>query len=437
VVSAPAAVFGIISPMRPWHDCLNGLAVHLRTCCNAWGVVLLWVGCLVIPSLGADSCYDVLHLRDRSTLTGICLGRDTAQIYMAVRRQSLEGHTGAWKAWVQKANEQEVVACEQLRDRISLMLDDPSHQTYRFLLEQESDRVGQWLQTKERIPSELILLAIPPNEIAKFELVSQDKIALAIWSWNKQLDAPELKEAAALQKELENERVDLKQDLPDLGRRFQAVPQSTQEWQARLALVRYSRDREVEFQGTSGMMIRTGDRNAQVDVAKLLTQGLQQQSQDLLSELLDGRKPARKDWLEDCQCVLKDEAEDYFRATHMEQDILSDQGNVESVFQVRLDGVWTTIWRVSVEIDPSSVPAATQDQVANDPQVRSLMTLVESMGIGSTDTIDRALRTGAATMQSQQRVNQQFEFFRQRFQHRLDVPVLRWDISAPDRRSFR
>jgi hypothetical protein len=47
------------------------------------------------------------------------------------------------------------------------------------------------------------------------------------------------------------------------------------------------------------------------------------------------------------------------------------------------------------------------------------------------------LRTGAATMQSQQQVNQQFEFFRQRFQHRLDVPVLRWDISAPNRRSFR
>jgi hypothetical protein len=38
-------------------------------------------------------------------------------------------------------------------------------------------------------------------------------------------------------------------------------------------------------------------------------------------------------------------------------------------------------------------------------------------------------------MQAQSQVNQQFETFRQRFQHRLDIPVLRWDISAPSRRS--
>ncbi|MCU0710248.1 MAG: hypothetical protein MUF23_18380 [Pirellula sp.] len=135
--------------------------------------------------------------------------------------------------------------------------------------------------------------------------------------------------------------------------------------------------------------------------------------------------------------MLKDENEDYFRASHMEHDILSDQGKVDSVFRVPLDGDWTTIWRTSVDIDASSVPAETQAQVADDPQVRSLITLAESMGLSSKETLDRALRTGAATMQSQQQVNQQFEFFRQRFQHRLDVPVLRWDISTPNRPSAR
>jgi hypothetical protein len=40
---------------------------------------------------------------------------------------------------------------------------------------------------------------------------------------------------------------------------------------------------------------------------------------------------------------------------------------------------------------------------------------------------------GAATMQAQSQVNQQFEFFRQRYQHRLDIPVLRWDVTSPDR----
>jgi hypothetical protein len=360
-----------------------------------------------------------------------------AQIYIAVRRQSLDGRSGAWKVWVQKANEQEVIAYEQLRDRIEAILENPTHQAYRFFLDQEFERANQWLQAKVKNPSELILLAVPPNEITKFELVSQEKIALAIWSWSKQLDAPESKATAALREELKDEGIDFNQDPPDLGRRFQAVPQSTQEWQARLALVRYSRDRDIEFQGTSGMMLRIGNRNAQADVGKLLAQGLQQQSKDLLAELLEGRRPTRRDWLEECQQTLKDDSEDYFRATHLEQDITSDHGNVDSVFQVRYDGAWTTIWRVSVEIDTSMVPPATQDQVTNDPQVRSLMALVESMGLGSNETIDRAMRTGAATMQAQQQVDQRFEFFRQRFQHRLDVPVLRWDIATPNQRPAR
>jgi malate synthase len=181
------------------------------------------------------------------------------------------------------------------------------------------------------------------------------------------------------------------------------------------------------------MMVRVGDRNAQADIGKLLAQGVQQQSQDLLGELLDGRKANRRDWLESCREMLKEERDDYFRASCMEQGGVGNDGFVESAFVVRFGNDWKPIWKSKIPIDLRSVPDAAQKQVENDPQIRSLLTLVESLGVGSRDTVDRAVKMGAATMQAQSQVNQQFEFFRQRFQHRLDIPVLRWDVTSPDR----
>jgi hypothetical protein len=64
-----------------------------------------------------------------------------------------------------------------------------------------------------------------------------------------------------------------------------------------------------------------------------------------------------------------------------------------------------------------------------------LLAIVKSLGIGSEEAMDRALKMGAATMQAQSKANQEFERFRQRFQHRLDLPILRWDITSPSRGS--
>ena len=400
----------------------------------AIAMLAVYIASFGSPGFTGEPAFDTLHLRDRTKCVGILLGRDNQYAYFAVRRQAAEGIKGSIQGYLKKADEEEKIAYEQLRDRTQAMMQEPEHRTYHFVLEQECDRALRWLGGMERTPSELMILSIPIGDVAKPELAARENHALALWSWRKQIDAPESCDAGKLREALQKENVDLKREPPDLGSRFQAIPQSGDEWTARLALVRYSRDREIEFQGTSGMMVRIGDRNAQADVAKLLAQGLQQQSQDVLGELLDGRKPKRRDWLESCQGMLKQEREDYFRASCMEHDIARSDGTVESVFVVRLGNEWKTIWKATVPIDVKTVPKETQQRLESDPQIRSLTSLAQSLGVGSQDSIDRALKVGAATMQAQSQVNQQFEFFRQRYQHRLDIPVLRWNVSSPERR---
>jgi hypothetical protein len=432
VAFAPAVGCGTTSPNRwsprNWLTSISSSMLSIRLAASAAIV------CLITDfTLAGEPAFDTLYLRDRTKNVGVFLGRDSQHAYLAVRRHALETSKGAIRGYLKKADDEERIAYEQLRDRTQAMVQEPQHEAYRFVIEQERDRAARWLDGTERTPSKLVILTIPAADVAKVELAARDNHGLALWAWYKQIDAPELSDASTLRRTLEKDHMDFLQEPPDLGLRFQAVPQNGDEWQARIALVRYSRDREIEFQGTPGMMVRVGDRNAPADVAKLLTQGMQQQSQTLLDELLHGRKSKERDWLESCELLLTEEREDYFRASCMEQDIAGNGGSVESVFAVRLGKEWKTLWKTNLLIDLDSVPSGTQQQVENDPQIRSLLAIMKSLGIGSEEAMDRALKMGAATMQAQSKANQEFERFRQRFQHRLDLPILRWDITSPSR----
>jgi hypothetical protein len=404
---------------------------------SRFGIGLVLVLCSVSwasHATAAELAFDTVHFRDRTRGVGILLGRDAQHAYFAIRREVAEVAKGKLLSYLGKSDDDEKIAYQQLRDRTQAMLQEPNHDAYRFLLEQEFERATRWLSDESKIPSEFVVLSIPLVDIAKWELANSDNHSLALWAWRKQIDAPESIEPSKLREHLQEANIDWKRDTPDLGAAFQAIPQNGDEWRARIAIVRYSRDREIEFQGTPGMMVRIGERNAQADIGKLIGQSVQQQSQELLSELLDGRKPKRTNWLEACQAMLAEDSEDYFRASCLDQHIAGGDGTVVSVFVVRFGKDWKTIWKSSVPIELQSIPDATQQQVENDPQIRSLLSLVESLGVGSKESVDRALKMGAATMQAQSQVNHHFEFFRQRFQHRLDLPVLRWDISSPERR---
>jgi hypothetical protein len=53
--------------------------------------------------------------------------------------------------------------------------------------------------------------------------------------------------------------------------------------------------------------------------------------------------------------------------------------------------------------------------------------LLGGLGLASEENLNRALQSGASTMQAQQEANHRFEKFRQRYLNQLDLPILRWD----------
>jgi hypothetical protein len=233
-------------------------------------------------------------------------------------------------------------------------------------------------------------------------------------------------------------------DTPDLGRRFQAVPQSDLEWAARVAVVEYSRLRAIEFQGIQGMSIRI-EPGKEADVASLLQKTLSQQTSSLLGELL-GEKSSRKDktpeersqnpltagtaahWYDAPRSQLHNPEEHYFRTTEVTTDLPSGNVNVRSAFVVKLpDGTWSAVWKTEIDENESQGRADSIQRLNEDPQIQSLKNLLGGLGLASEENLNRALQSGASTMQAQQEANHRFEKFRQRYLNQLDLPILRWD----------
>jgi hypothetical protein len=388
------------------------------------------------PASQAQSVFDRVTLKDRATLLGVILGSAGDEIYIACRREWMQKNDSGYARRSQAIAAQEKQAYEQLRDRLELMLADQAELSYRFVLEQELDRARRWLATEPPEPSEFVLLTLARSDIARAEPSQSAWKPLAIWSWGKQLDAPESQSPSKLQQGLEDLGVDWKGELPDLGRRFQAVPQSDEEWHARLALVRFSRAQAIEFQGTQGLMLRVEDSSKPANVATLLMQSMKNSSQSLLKELLSGSDgPSKRSrssdhpWLKDAAAQLVNEEEDYLRATFLEMDPVAESARVDSAFAVKLpNGQWKTVWQTAVDADRTTVTEADLRRLEEDPQIQSIRQLLAPLGLATDESLRNALRMGAATMQAQQQINSRFEFFRQRYQHRLDLPILRWDV---------
>lgn len=399
------------------------------------------------PVAAAQASFDRLQHVDGSVWKGLVVGENPQAIFFACRRAWLIEHDPGYKALAKSVRDLERQAYTQLQERLDASLKEPADPRIRFMLEQEMTRAQGWLaadaqkgavpegvgaEGREVAESELVLLELPRAAIAKVQRRWAPANGLAVWAWSKQIDAPESKSADVLRKELEILGVQPGLEPPDLGLRFQAMPQSDEEWAARLALLKYSRADGVEFQGTQGIMVRV-DRGQPADVAKLLTASLQNQSQALMRELL-GEKPAdlgregRKSWLEPCERQLADEPVDGFRATSVETSLLDSASTVQSAFVVRMpDGRWTVVWRYEQAVGRGDVRPELVREIGEDPQIQSLMKLVQPLGIANDEALQAAMAMGAATLQAQQDVNSRFEFYRQRYQHRLDLPILRWD----------
>jgi hypothetical protein len=318
-------------------------------------------------------------------------------------------------------------------------LEQPDPGPHRFLLEQELDRATHWLAQEMPETSPLMLVVLTQKNVERVDSPGVKWLLLAQWAWSAELEDPEKADAAKLVKQLEDRQIAWQSEPPELGLKFPAMPQDDREWQARLALVKYSRAEAVTFQGTGELMIRTGPESQPADLGPMMAKLMQSQVQSLLDELSGKRAGANSNsndphhrWMRVATTEADRIERDYLRATSVTTSPVNGTAVVETGFSVKFrDGEWESIWFATDTQNADAQDRAAIERIEKDPQIESLRKTLSGFGLGAgNEQIDQAIRIGAATMRAQQNTDSQFEKFRQRYQHRLDLPILRWNSTA-------
>ena len=385
----------------------------------------------------AQMAVDVVTLKSGRSLRGAVVRiNPDGSIVMAVSR-----------GWLQKANPELLArreiaeaatrksALEQLRDRIQRaavgVADDSP---FGVFLRSETKRVERLLADTNPVEKpQFVWLDLTKNEIARIRPATEGHRRIAGWSWAEGLANVESRDANDLLRELRRKGVDPARALPDLSDRFPIRTQDDLEWNARLALIIYALHKPLDFQGTGDQLIPV-DRSANPkDSGPLIAKLLGGQVEGMLKDLLgNGRSSppnlaADDSWLKSGYEAAESQHLRAFRATRVELNQGGQQASVNSVFAIRLVSKrWQIVWSARESRDATAQRPDVEATISEDPQVKSALAGVKSLGFAADDQIRRAIRFGAATMEAQKAVNRQFFSFEEPLLRHLDGPPLWW-----------
>ena len=397
---------------------------------------------------------DVVRLRSGEKLRGAVLNETASgTLTMAVQRKWLRD---AYPDYFQsvaadEAARQESIASD-LNRRITLWIADvesrprqrPEFRQLLAFLKDQQQQIEQRLSVLEgrrdtAFDSQFLLLDQARKLVASKVIQSAERRRIAMLAWQERFREVETLSAEQLRNSLEarNINLDPQADPVDLSDRVPPAAQTDEEWATRQALVEFQLVQPLEFQGTGGAMFRTDGAAPQVDLAALLPQLLQSQLTSQLGDLLeepglggarqrDGRRPQRSS-IESLRPSIR-EAEQLglrgFRVTQLDLNLSQARATVTEQFVARMPGGdWKIVWTDTVREDARQARPGTEEQIANDPQVKQLLQLAEQLG-GAGSQVKTAVRFGAATQAAQQKARARFYDFRDRHTQRLDGPPL-------------
>jgi hypothetical protein len=391
---------------------------------------------------GSRLAVDVVKLKSGKTLRGTIARSDSdGSLTMAVSREWLRKADPKLLASVEaEEGRTRVAALEQLRDRIKGELERVSEESaVTTILRVERKRVESQLAEAARPEQpQFVWLELTAKKVSKISSPSIDQKRIAGWSWYGRLANVEARDAEDLARELARRRIDPAQPVPDLSERLPLRLQNEREWSARIALIHYSLGKRLDFQGTGDLLVRADHAKNAADVAPLVAKLFGGQVDALLKDLLNEGHSApgppapaspksSNAWLEPAIREAERDRARAFRATRVDLGLERRQATVNSAFAVQLaNGKWEVIWSDRDTEDGSQVRPALEAGIANDPQVRSALGLLKSLGANGDDQVRSAIRFGAATMAAQQAVNSRFSRFQEPFLQRLDGPPLWW-----------
>jgi hypothetical protein len=337
-------------------------------------------------------------------------------------------------------------ALEQLRDRIQQELaKTPAESALATFLRVEQKRVAGLLAdagSRESAPPQsapahsarpqFVFVELPKKKIARITPASVAHKQIAGWSWYERLANVESRDAEELARELQHRHIDPTQALPDMSDRLPLRLQDEREWSARMALVSSALGKPLEFQGTGNLLVRADHAKNADDLAPLIAKMFGGQVDSLFKDLLNEGHPTAANpqsssnaWLEPAIREAEKDKSRAFRATRVDLSLERHQASVNSVFVVQLaNGKWETIWSDRAVEDGSQARLAAEANITGDPQIKSALSLLKSLGAGGDDQVSAAIRMGAATMAAQQTVNNHFAAFETPFLRQLDGPPL-------------
>jgi hypothetical protein len=380
---------------------------------------------------------DVVKLKSGKTLRGTIARSDAdGSLTMAVSREGLRKADPKLLANIE-ADESRIrtAALEQLRDRIKTELDRaPAESGLATFLRIEQKRIDKLLAVAAPADRpQFAWIELTQKKIAKTTRPSVERKQIAAWSWYERLANVETRDADDLTRELQNKRIDVTQPCPALSDRLPLRLQDEREWSARMALLTYSLGKPLDFQGTGDLLVRADHPENADDMAPHIARLFGGQVDSLLKDLLSAGRPAAalpkppNAWLEPAIREATREKTRAFRATRVDLNLERRQATVTSAFVVQLrNGQWETIWSDRETQDGSQARPVLEAQIATDPQLKSALGNLKSLGPSADDQVREAIRFGAATMAAQQAINNRFVAFQDPFLRQLDGPPLCW-----------
>ncbi len=394
---------------------------------------------------------DVVKLKSGQTLRGtVARMEPDGSITLALEREWLRKANPALLATTEAEEARtRTAALEQLRDRLQHELTKtPADSGLATFLRVEQKRIAGLLAnaaagSRESAPPQsgsthstrpqFVFVELPKKKIARITPASIAHKQIAGWSWYERLPHVESRDAEELARELQHRHIDPTQPLPDMSDRLPLRLQDEREWSARIAIVSSALGKPLEFQGTGDLLVRADHAKNADDLAPLIAKMFGGQVDSLFKDLLnEGRATAATPqssnaWLEPAIREAEKEKARAFRATRVDLSLERHQATVNSVFVVQLaNGKWETIWSDHAVEDGSQARPAAEANITGDPQIKSALALLKSLGAGGDDQVGAAIRMGAATMAAQQTVNNHFAAFETPFLRQLDGPPLSW-----------
>ena len=130
------------------------------------------------------------------------------------------------------------------------------------------------------------------------------------------------------------------------------------------------------------------------DLAPLIAKMFGGQVDSLMKDLLNEGHPtaatpqSSNAWLEPAIREAEKDKARAFRATRVDLSLERHQATVNSVFVVQLaNGKWETIWSDHAIEDGSQARPSAEANITGDPQIKSALALLKSLGTGGDDQV--------------------------------------------------